>query len=262
MASSVLKEGLQVLEDWWFSPLGFGSLGAYKRITDPQERQEILAHFERPGWKHAVYKAARTLRELWGLPSEPDTQTAITEFFIGVNTRHWENVGRWQKQILDFLRSGAKDSLGEVAENLHKQWGQEIPVVRELISGRTDAWTKYVGYVDVPDIKRIVGVTEDQPVTEQIARLLDPYFHQGEAFLIGEQICQEQGIPVEEGVSWGIKWGFIKRNTVDLAKEEDPIRRGEIFKWLKDDTQVDRALQRLTVNLEFNYSLVAITKFC
>lgn len=249
MATSLLKETLQVVEDLWFFG---GDFSGYKGVTHPQERQQTLAHLERPGWKPAFYKAARKLREEWGLPLEPDTQTAITEFFISVNTTHWERVSRWQEQVLDFLRSGSKAALGEVAKNLHKKWDQGIPVVDKLISGRTGALTKW--YIGVPDIKEVVGVTEDQPVTQQIARLLDPYFEQSKAFEIGNELCQQHGIPIGEGVSLGIRWGFIKRNTHDFAGEDDPTRRGEIFKWLTDDARVDQALRTLTGDLEFHYS--------
>lgn len=245
------------MEDWLFSPRG------YKGVTNPQDQLQILAHLERPGWKHAMYKDARTLREAWGLSLEPDTQTAITKFFIDVNTSHWGGVVRWQKQILAFLRSGSKAALGEVAENLHKQWERGIPVVQELIGGRTDIRTSLAWHgLGITDIKDIVGITEDQPVTQEIARLLDPYFEQSGALEIVEQLCRQQGIPIEEGVSLGIEWGFIKRNTIDLVKEDDLTRREEIFKWLNDDTRVDEALQRLTANLNFNYSIVAITKLC
>lgn len=133
--SSILKEVLGVGEDLWF----FGGVfSGYKGVTHPQERQQILTHLERPGWKDGSYRTARKLREDWGLPLEPDTQAAITEFFIDVNTSHWENIGRLQEQILDFLQSGAKAALGKVAENLHKQWDQGIPVAEELISGHSD----------------------------------------------------------------------------------------------------------------------------
>jgi hypothetical protein len=271
MANSLLKEASQALENWWSNPLRIGffpevlsiNISGYKRITDLQDQLQILAHWERPGWKPAMYKAARKLREVWGLPLEPDTQTAITEFFISLNTTHWERVGRWQEQVLDFLRSGSKAALGEVAENLHKQWDQGIPVVQQLIGGRTDVGTTLAWYgLGVVGIKEIVGVTEDQPVDQQIARLLDPFFEQENAFEIGNDLCREHGIPIEEGVFWGTNWGFIKRNTIDFAKEKDPTRRGEIIKWLHDDARVDGALRRLTGNLELYYSVVAVKKLC
>jgi len=250
--SSILKEASQALEDWWFDPYRvawiINTIGDNKRLTNHEEQKEILAHWERPGGRRVYYKTARRLREMWGLPPEPDTQTAITEFFVGVNIRHWGNVVRWQWLILDFLRSGAKAALGKVAENLNKQWYQGIPVDKELIYGHRDGQTTLGWDMGVRGIKEIVGITENQPVTEKMARLLDPHFEDfehGKALKIGEQLCQEQGLPIEEGVRRGIKFGFEKRNTLDFVRIENLDQREEILTWLKDDARVDPALQRL-----------------
>jgi len=248
------------LEDLWFFA---GVFSNYKGVTDPQGRLQTLVHLERPGWKEGSYKVARKLRKEWGLPLEPDTQAAITEFFVDVNTSHWENVVRSQEQILDFLQSGAaKDSLKEVACNLYRQWEQGIPIDKELIYGGSDGQTTLTWDLGIQGIKEMVGITEGQPVKEQIARLLDPYFEQSKALEIGMELCEKQLISIEKGVSWGVKWGFIKRNTVDFAKIKDPTHRQEILKWLNDDTRVDQILRTLIGNLDLAYSIVAVTKLC
>lgn len=261
-ASSFLKEVGQALEDAWFFG---GDFSGYKGITNPLERQQTLVYLERPGWKDGSYKTARRLRKEWGLSLEPDTQTAITRFFVDLNTSHWENVGRGQEQILDFLQSGvAKDFLKEVVYNLHRQWDQGIPIDKELIGGRSDVQTTLAwhGLWIPPDIKEMVGITEDQPVEEQIARLLDPYFEQSKALEIGMQLCEKQLISIEKGVSWGVKWGFIKRNTIDFVRIRDLTQREEILTWLSDDARVDEALRRLTGNLELSYLVIEAKKLC
>jgi len=220
----------------------------YRKVIDSQERQQILAWYERPGWKDFMYRIASRLRQEWELSPEPDTQAAITKVFIDTNTNNWKRSVDWKDLILEFLNSeDAKDSLAEVAKNLHRQWKQGQLVAQELIGGYTGIRGELIGAMS--GIMGTVGIRKDQSPNEKIARLMDPYFESSEAPKIGAEMCREQGIPIEAGVRWGVKFGFTKRNTISLIKEKDENRRGEILQWLKDDSRTEQALQTLASNL-------------
>lgn len=228
-----------------------------RTVTNLYEQRAILAHLEQPRWNQSMQREARALRERWGLPPEPDIQAAITELFITKNISNWEEVSRWREQVLEFLQSGAKGALKEVAENLHKQWEQGIPVVRGLIDGNDSQslYDTFGRYGFVPHTAGyIVGFSKNEPVERKIGRLLDPFFERNEELsAAGAQLCQEQSIPLETGVAWGIRWGFVKRTTLNLVTPTAKTLRDETFRWLNDETTVTEALQRLTSSLELSY---------
>lgn len=233
----------------------------YRNVVDPREQLKILAHYERPGWKKFMYRIAAKLHQEWGLPPDSLRQEIIAQGFIDRNVNKWERVDKeWQALILEFLGAEAKASLGEVEINLHKQWEEGQPVVQGLIGGYG---SQAGGIIDnLAGEMGLAGIRHDQSQTEKIARLMDPYPYLVAVgcFKAGLKLCREEDIPAETGVRLGIKFGFIKRNTFDFAREEDENRRGEIFSWFKDKARIDQALGILGEDLEVAWACAGAKK--
>jgi len=234
----------------------------YRKVTNARERLKLLAHYERPGWKKFMYRIAAKLRQEWSMPSDSLRQEIIVQGFIDRNVNKWEGVDKeWQPLILEFLGAEAKTSLEEVEINLHKQWEEGQPVVEGLIGGYSSQ--AFGGIIDgLAGEMGAAGIRHNQSQTEKIARLMDPYPYlvAAGAFDSGWKICQEEGIPIEQGVRLGIRFGFIKRNTFDFASEQNENRRGEIFSWFKDTVRIDQALGILGEDLQVAWACAGAKK--
>lgn len=238
----------------------------FRNIAAPRARERTLAWYERQGNKEFMYRIALGLRREWGLLLERDVQAAITWGFIDRNLSNWDGVdARWQQLIWEFFvseTSGVKDAIRQVEINLHKQWEEGQSVVEGLIGGYSSQ--AFGGIIDgLAGEMGLAGVRHDQPQTEKIARLMDPYPYlvATGAFEIGRQMCEAEGIPIETGVTWGIKFGFIKRNTVDFYKEWSKTpQKEELFHWFKDEARIDQALGILVEDLEVAWAFAGAKK--
>ncbi|MCX6817119.1 MAG: hypothetical protein NTZ93_04615 [Candidatus Beckwithbacteria bacterium] len=234
----------------------------YRNVTDSRKRLKLLAFYERPGWKNFMYRIAAKLRQEWDMPSDSLRQEIITQGFIDRNVNKWEGVDKeWQPLIWEFLGTKAKASLREVEINLHKQWEEGQPVVQGLIGGYGSQ--ALGGTIDsLAGEMGLAGIRHDQSQAEKIARFMDPYPYLVVAgcFKAGLKLCREENIPIKTGVQWGIRFGFIKRNTFDFAREQDDNRRGEIFSWFKDKAQTDQTLGILTEELEVAWACAGAKK--
>jgi len=240
---------LMRISDFWDVD---STVRGYRNVTNPRERLKLLAHYERPGWKKFMYRIAARLRQEWGLPPDSLRQEIIAQGFIDRNINNWKGVAEeWQLLILEFLGAEAKASLGEVEINLHKQWEEGQPVVQGLIGGYGSQ--AFGGTIDsLAGEIGLAGIRHDQSQTEKITRLMDPfpYLVAAGCFKAGLKLCREENIPIKTGVRWGVRFGFIKRNTFDFAREQDENWRGEIFSWFKDEAKIDQALGILTEDLQ------------
>ena len=81
-----------------------------------------------------------------------------------------------------------------------------------------------------------VGVTRDQPPKEQLARLMDPYFQETDAFRIGQKWCERQGVSRE-------------RNTLSLIRFRDKGARVATLEWLGDDNKTQRDFSKIGFQL-------------
>ncbi|MCG2692376.1 hypothetical protein L6272_06180 [Microgenomates group bacterium] len=253
------KTALTRISDCWNID---STVRGYRNVTNPKEQLKLLAHYERPGWKKFMYRIAAKLRQEWSMPSDSLRQEIIVQGFIDRNVNKWEGVDKeWQPLILEFLGAEAKTSLEEVEINLHKQWEEGQPIVQRLIGGYSSQ--AFGGIIDnLAEEMGLAGIRHDQSQTEKIARLMDPYPYlvaRG-CFKAGLKLCREEDIPIKTGVQRGIRFGFIKRNTFDFAREQDESRRGEIFSWFKDEVIIDQALGILADDLGVAWACAAAKK--
>lgn len=214
------------------------------RNMPPDWRERQLAYLEDPSHKPGIHLACQRLRELWGLPLEPNIEAVIVYNLINRNVTNWDRVRYGRDQILLFLQSGAGSARREIIKNLEEAWrGEEATMmVRARLLGNPRR-----SFLD--GIFETVGVTQDQTLKEQLARLMDPYFQESKAFQIGQEWCKQRGVSRETAISWGIEFGFVKRNTLDLIGFREEKARTATLGWLRDDDKAGRDLSEIASRL-------------